>query len=90
MADKIKLSVVSQEGTDIEKNVSYVNIPTPFGSVGVLSGHAPMLCAVAAGVLRCTHGEEETLRVKVGSGIANVEHNEVTLLVSSAEILDQV
>ena len=52
MADPIKLSVVSQEGTAFERNVNYVNIPTPFGSVGVLSGHAPMLCAVAAGLLR--------------------------------------
>ena len=88
MADKIKLSVVSQEGTAFEKEVGYVNIPTPFGSVGVLSGHAPMLCAVAAGILRCTFGEDGSARVRVSDGIASVEHNEVTLLVSSAEIVE--
>ena len=88
MADKIRLSIVSREGTALEKQVSYVNIPTPFGSVGVLGDHAPMLCAVAAGVLRCTYGEGETVRVRVGSGIANVEKDEVTLLVSSAEVVE--
>ena len=89
MADKIKLSIVSQEGTTLERQVSYVNIPTPFGSVGILSGHAPMLCAVEAGILRCSFGEGETGRVKVGSGIADVARNEVTLLVSSAEIVNE-
>ena len=89
MADKIKLSILSREGESFEKQVSYVNIPTEFGSVGVLSGHAPMLCSVAQGVLRFRCGDGETVRVKVGSGIANVEHNEVTLLVASAEIPDE-
>ena len=85
MADPIKLSVVSQEGTAFERNVNYVNIPTPFGSVGVLSGHAPMLCAVAAGLLRCTFEEGGGARLRLGAGIASVENNEVTLLVASAE-----
>ena len=49
MADRIKLSVVTAEGDSHEKMVNYVSIPTAFGSVGVLSGHAPMLCAVKAG-----------------------------------------
>lgn len=89
MADRIKLSIISSEGTAYEQNVSYVNLPTAFGSLGVLSGHAPMLCAVAEGVVRCTWGEEERALIKIGSGIANVADNEVTLLVSSAELLTE-
>ncbi len=88
MEDKIKLSIVSQEGDRIDRQVSYVNIPTAFGSVGVLSGHAPMLCAVVPGVLRVRFGQEETGRFRVGAGIANVEHNEVTVLVASAQALE--
>ena len=52
MADRIKLSVVTAQGESHEKMVSYVSIPTAFGSVGVLSGHAPMLCAVKSGILK--------------------------------------
>ena len=87
MEDKIHLSVITGDGLAFEKQVNYVNIPTAFGSVGVLSGHAPMLCAVEAGVLRCRGGEEETVRLRVGAGIANVDRSEVTLLVSDAEEL---
>ena len=89
MEDKIKLSIVSQEGTAFEQQVRYVNIPTPFGSVGILSGHAPMLCAVAEGILRCSFSEDGAARIRLGSGIANVENNEVTLLVSYAELITE-
>ena len=88
MADKIKLSVISSEGAAYEKAVNYVNLPTAFGSLGILSGHAPMLCAVSEGIVRCTWGEDGKTLVKIGSGIANVAHNEVTLLVSTAEVIE--
>lgn len=83
MADRIKLSVVTSEGDSHEKMVSYVSIPTAFGSVGVLSGHAPMLCAVKSGILKYRVGEDSLFRLSVSDGIANVADNEVTVLVST-------
>ena len=82
MADRIKLSVVTAQGDSHEKMVSYVSIPTEFGSVGVLSGHAPMLCAVKSGVLKYRVGENSVFRLSVSDGIANVADNEVTVVVS--------
>lgn len=83
MADRIKLSVATAEGESHEKMVSYVSIPTAFGSVGVLSGHAPMLCAVKSGILKYRVGEDSLFRLSVSDGIANVADNEVTVLVST-------
>ena len=85
--DKIHLSIVTSGGDKWEKQVSSVRLPTGFGSVGVLSGHAPMLCAVKRGVVLCRYGTEESARIAVSDGIANVADNEVTLLVSSLEEL---
>ena len=48
MENMIHLSVVTADGVALDTQVSYVNIPTGSGSVGVLHGHAPMLCAVSA------------------------------------------
>ena len=84
--DKIHFSVVTAKGTEFEKNVGYVNIPTDFGSVGILKGHAPMFCAVAKGVAKCRFGENLSAKILVGDGVANVADNEVTLLVSTAEV----
>ena len=86
--DRIALHVLTGEGPVFEKQVEYVNLPTGFGSLGVLAGHAEMLCAVEAGVLRC-RWSEGAARVRVGAGVASVGHNEVNVLVASGEVLEE-
>ena len=87
MAESFRLSVVTGDGTVFEDTVDYVNLPTGFGSLGILANHAPMLCAVEKGVARCTQAGK-TRRIRVSAGVASVENNEVTLLVSDAEVIE--
>ena len=84
MSDRIHLSVVTAGGTVFERNVSYVNLPTAFGSLGVLGGHAPMVCNVERGTLRCSF-DGGSARVLVGSGVASIKDDEMLVLVSDAE-----
>ena len=84
MAELFHMSVVTGEETLFDDYVEYANIPTGFGSVGILAGHAPMLCAVSKGVLHGTK-EGEPFRVRIGTGVACVEKNELTVLVSDAK-----
>ena len=84
MADRIHLRIVTPTGTALERDVNYVNLPTPGGSVGILANHAPMLCAVGKGKLRCRFEGGESL-VFVAGGGASVEDNEVTVLAEEAE-----
>ncbi len=86
--DGIKLHVLTADGPVLERTVESVNLPTGFGSIGVLKGHADMLCNLEPGVLRL-RCEEGTLRLLIGAGIASVEKNEVNILVSSGEILEE-
>ena len=88
MAETFRLSVVTGEGTVLEDEVSYVNLPTSYGSVGILAHHAPMLCAVEKGVLRCTRNGE-AVRVRISGGVASVDNNEVTVLVSDGKIMEE-
>ena len=87
MADKIHLTVVSPSSTVIDTMVSYIRIPTDFGSVGVLNGHAPMVCSMEAGIVRVKYGDDQTASIRVSKGIADISDNEATLLVSEAEIV---
>ena len=84
MEDRIHLCIVTADAAVLDRYVSYINIPTPFGSVGVMQLHAPMLCAVEKGTVRYT-AEGKNFLVRVSDGVANVSDNEVTLLVSAAE-----
>lgn len=88
MANQIHLSVVTAEGAVFDRMINYVNIPTAFGSLGILSGHAPMVCAIARGVVKCSDGGAN-VKIAVGGGVADVNHNQVTLLVSDAKIKNE-
>ncbi|MBO6160741.1 MAG: F0F1 ATP synthase subunit epsilon [Bacteroidales bacterium] len=85
--DGISLHVLTADGPILERMVESLNLPTAFGSVGVLKGHADMLCNLEAGILRL-RCEEGTMRLRISSGIASVEKNEVNILVSSGQILE--
>ena len=85
--DGISLHVLSADGPILERMVESLNLPTAFGSVGVLKGHADMLCNLEAGILRL-RCEEGTMRLRISSGIASVEKNEVNILLSSGQILE--
>ena len=87
MAESFRLSVVTGDGTVFDDTVDYANLPTGFGSIGILAHHAPLLCAVEKGIVRCTQ-EGQTIRIRVGSGVASVENNEATLLVSDAQLVE--
>lgn len=85
--DGISLHVLTADGPILERMVESLNLPTAFGSVGVLKGHADMLCNLEAGILRL-RCEEGLMRLRISSGIASVEKNEVNILVSSGQILE--
>ena len=86
MADQMTLTIVTADGVAYEGKVNYVNLPTPDGSVGILAGHAPMLCAVAEGELKYRSEEEGDKVFTISSGIAEIMNNVITvLLVKSAE-----
>ena len=85
MENMIHLSVVTADGVALDTQVSYVNIPTGSGSVGVLHGHAPMLCAVSAGKVRYTTADGGSGEIEVGDGVANAGGSEVALLVSETK-----
>ncbi|MBQ6465484.1 MAG: hypothetical protein IJJ43_04380 [Oscillospiraceae bacterium] len=87
MEDRIRLRLLTPDGLGWEGRVCSVSLPTPEGSVGILRGHAPMLCAVAPGVLRCRNAAGETRRIRVSEGVAGVEKDELTLLLQSVELL---
>ena len=89
METLFRLSVVTAETTIFDEQVSYVNLPTPFGSVGVLARHAPMLCAVEKGILRCTLESGETIRIRVADGVASVADNELTVLVADGKRVEE-
>ena len=88
MRDLFRLCIVTGDATVLDTKVQSAKLPMDFGSLGILAHHAPMLCAVSKGILRCTLEDGSTVRVRVSSGVANVIDNELTLLCSDAEVVE--
>ena len=90
MKDGIHLEIVTAGGSVYDDMVSYVELPFSGGSVGVLKDHAPMLGAIADGVVTARKENGATEFIAVNLGVANVVHNEVTLLVRTAERAENI
>ena len=90
MKDGIHLEIATAGGSVYDDMVSYVELPFSGGSVGVLKDHAPMLGAVEDGVVTARKENGATEFIAVNLGVANVVHNEVTLLVRTAERAENI
>jgi F-type H+-transporting ATPase subunit epsilon len=69
--------------------VQEVILPSTTGQMGILSNHAALLTALEIGVMRVRPGKDWK-NIAVMGGFAEVENNEVKVLVNSAEIGDNI
>lgn len=90
MKDGIHLEIATAGGSVYDDMVSYVELPFSGGSVGVLKDHAPMLGAIEDGVVAARKENGAMEFIAVNLGVANVVHNEVTLLVRTAERAENI
>ncbi len=64
-------------------------LPSTTGQLGILTNHAPLLTALGMGVMRIRDGKNWKAIALLG-GFAEVENNEVKILVNGAELGDNI
>lgn len=89
MADTIQLEIVTPERLVVNEAVEYIEIPGKTGYLGVLPGHAPLISELAAGELSYRTGNQ-TKRVAVAWGFAEVLQAKVTVLAETAERAEEI
>ncbi len=80
----LTVRVVTPDSTVWDTSGEEVILPATSGQLGVLSGHAPLLTALGTGVMR-VKAEGKWSAIAVMGGFAEVENDEVTVLVNRAE-----
>lgn len=90
MRDGIHLEIATAGGSVYDDMISYVELPFSGGGVGILKDHAPMLGAMEDGVVTARKEDGTEEYVAVNLGVANIVHNEVTLLVRTAERAEDI
>lgn len=85
----LTVRVVAPDKTVWDSAAEEVILPSTTGQLGILTGHAPLLTALDTGVMRVRVSREWTAIALMG-GFAEVEDDEVTILVNAAERGDAI
>ncbi|MBF2035583.1 MAG: F0F1 ATP synthase subunit epsilon [Leptolyngbyaceae cyanobacterium T60_A2020_046] len=85
----LTVRVIAPDKTVWDATAEEVILPSTTGQLGVLSGHAPLLTALDIGVMQI-RPEKEWLAIALMGGFAEVENDEVTILVNGAERGDAI
>jgi F-type H+-transporting ATPase subunit epsilon len=80
----LTVRVIAPDKTVWDSAAEEVILPSTTGQLGILAGHAPLLTALETGVLR-VRSEKNWVPIAIIGGFAEVEKNEVTILVNAAE-----
>ena len=87
----LTVRVISPDKTVWDATAEEVILPSTTGQLGILSGHAPLLTALDTGVMRVRPSKnQDWVAIALLGGFAEVEQDEVTILVNSAESGDKI
>lgn len=80
----LTVRVIAPDKTVWDSEAQEVILPSTTGQLGILGGHAPLLTALDIGVMRVRPGKD-WVPIALMGGFAEVENDEVTILVNGAE-----
>jgi F-type H+-transporting ATPase subunit epsilon len=85
----LSVKIVSPDRVVYDDSVDEVILPSLTGQLGILTGHAPLLTGLGNGVMRVRKSGQFT-PIAVLGGFAEVDNNEVNVLVNAAELASQI
>jgi F-type H+-transporting ATPase subunit epsilon len=85
----LTVKVITPDKTVWDDQVEEIILPSTTGQLGILSGHAPLLTALEIGVMR-VRPSKEWKSIALMGGFAEVENNEIKILVNGAELGDNI
>lgn len=87
----LTVRVISPDKTVWDASAEEVILPSTTGQLGILSGHAPLLSALDTAVMRVRPSRnQDWVAIALMGGFAEVENDEVTILVNAAERGDTI
>ena len=85
----LNVKIITPDKTVWDDKVEEIVLPSTTGQLGILGGHAPLLTALEVGVMR-VRPAKEWKTIAVMGGFAEVENDEIKILVNGAELGDSI
>jgi F-type H+-transporting ATPase subunit epsilon len=89
MAKKFKVEIVTPEKLVFSEDVESLVVPAERGYLGVLAGHAPLLCALQPGEIKLVRDGAESFLTTAG-GFMEIAGGKASLLTDSAEPVAEI
>jgi F-type H+-transporting ATPase subunit epsilon len=86
----LTVRVIAPDKTVWDATAEEVILPRTTGQLGILTGHAPLLSALDTAVMRVKVNKDQWVPIVLFGGFAEVDNNEVTVLVNGAELADNI
>src|SRR4028119_438366 len=87
----LTVRVVSPDKIVWDATAQEVILPSTTGQLGILTGHAPLLTALDTAVMRVRPSQnQDWVAIALMGGFAEVDNDEVTILVNGAERGDKI
>ena len=90
MMEPFQVHILAADRTLYEGPCLSLTIPVSDGELGILAHHASMIAAVVPGTLRWQAPDQPVQLAAVSPGMVKVEHNDVLVLVDSAEHPEEI
>jgi len=85
----LTVRVIAPDKTVWDAEAEEIILPSTTGQLGILGGHAPLMTALDVGVMR-VRPEKDWVAIALMGGFAEVDDDEVTILVRGAERGDSI
>ncbi len=86
----LTVRVIAPDKTVWDGTAEEVILPSTTGQLGILTGHVSLLTALDIAVMRVKAGKDKWTPIALMGGFAEVENDEVTVLVNGAELGDKI
>lgn len=81
----LTVRVISPDRVILDQQAEELILPSTTGQLGILTDHVPLMTALDIGVMRY-RAQNKWSAIAVLGGFAEIEENEVTILVNEAEL----
>jgi F-type H+-transporting ATPase subunit epsilon len=86
----LTVRVIAPDKTVWDGTADEVILPSITGQLGILTGHASLLTALDTAVMRVKAGKDKWTPIALMGGFAEVDNNEITVLVNGAELGEKI
>jgi len=90
MASTFNLEIVTPERKFFSGPVEMINLKTPDGEIGILSGHMPMVIAVGVGPIRIKKDNGEWIEAALSEGFMEITQESTVILTDAAEWPEEI